>query len=180
MRHLYFLAGRPEKARTLIQTLRTGGVASDNIHVMARDEQVMEALGGRPGTLEDFSDIESARYRGELGGAITGLAVTIAIILLAEEPQFNILWLVLGTLLGATLGFIASSIVGSSEDHPIFHEYERRLRKGDVMLAVDVDGADIDEVLALIHSVDPAIVVKMRKLTHVVEVEENHKQPSTP
>lgn len=167
MKHLYFLAGPPEKAKELVHELREAGVESQYIHVMAKDAHVMEALGGRPGTLEEFSDLETARRRGELLGGAIGLVMTVAIILLAEEAELTIGWLLLGTILGATFGFIFSTIVGSSEDHPIFHEYEKRLEQGDVLLAVDVDEADTRTVLELIHGVDPGIEVKTRTLMHV-------------
>lgn len=179
MKHLYFLAGRPAKAKTLIQALNAGGVDSENIHVLVHDEHVMEDLGGTPGTLEDFSDIRAARFRGEFGGAVTGLALTVTMILLSEAAEFRVEWLVLGTLLGGVFGFIASSIVGSSEDHPIFHEYENRVDKGDVVLAVDVSATDCNEVLALIHSVDPKIEVKSSTLTSTVKMEEE-EQPIKP
>lgn len=175
MKHLYFLAGRPEKAKRLIQALHAGGVAYENIHVMAHDEHVMDGLGGTPGTLEDFSDIRAARFRGELGGAATGLVLTVAMILLSEGAEFRVEWLVLGTLLGAVFSFIASSIVGSSEDHPIFHEYEERVEKGDVLLAVDVGETDCNTVLELIHSVDPDIEVKTSTLTRVLKMEEEEE-----
>lgn len=162
MKRIYFLAPDMESARETVNDLHGKGLDDQHIHLVASDDV---ELGDLPGAdaLEN-SDFYPALKRGAAIGGTTGLIAGLAAVALPTG-------LVLGggavlalTAAGAGTGAWWSSMVGAGLHDTEATEHEEQIRKGAVLLMVDVPKEEVDSYRELVRSHHPEAEIEDRDI----------------
>lgn len=130
-------------AQQALQAARAGGVADDDLSLIARAEIELEDI---PEHRKDAAtDFKPAALKGALGGGAAGLLAGLAAIAI---PPLGLTLAGAGVtaLAGAAVGGWASALVGSSVPDPVRRTFEDEIQAGRILLVVDGDDATLDGI----------------------------------
>lgn len=138
MRRIYFLLPDIEAARDMVQRFRGDGFTDHRLHLVAWHNVEMDGLP--EASFAQYSDVVPALKRGTALGGGAGLLAGLAAV--AFPPA----GIVAGggavaaiTAAGAGVGGWAASLVGAGMDRQQIAECEAALRRGAVLMLVDVE-----------------------------------------
>ncbi|MCE8015001.1 DUF1269 domain-containing protein [Halomonas sp. MCCC 1A17488] len=159
MQRLYFLIPDRETTTDIVNELNAMGLTKDHLHVLGKDWQPLEKEGVPVATLIQTSDVVNAAKRGAIVGALIGLVLGfIAHYVLIDT---NIVWMALGmTLFGALFGVWASTMVGVSVKDIKVGKYDKAIKRGAMLLIIDVPDEQEDAYRKAIKRHHPEVVIE--------------------
>lgn len=159
MQRLYFLIPDRETTTDIVYELNAMGLTKDHLHVMGKDWQPLEKEGVPVATLVQTSDVVNASKRGAVVGAVLGLVLgVIAHYVLIDT---NIVWMALGmTLFGALFGVWASTMVGVSVQDIKVGKYNKAIKRGAMLLIIDVPDEREDAYRNAIKRHHPEVAIE--------------------
>lgn len=151
MRRLYFMAPDVESARQTVNDLLLARIDESHIHVIAKEGTPMEDLPAA--SFFQRSDLAHGVEQGLALGGATGLVAGLIAITLPGAG------LVLGggaimlatTLAGASIGAWSASLRALNIPNSHLTEFEEEIKRGGVLMLVDIPKHRVDEIRALIN-----------------------------
>lgn len=136
----YYVIRKLKPLQAAIEQLENAGVGHNRIHVLARDNGMLERAGINHTTFWEDTDIMPSGYR----GAWLGLAVgaVAGLLLVAADPfgmDFGLATFFAVTVLLTCFGAWAGGLVGISGPQHQLRRYMGRVRRGAYLVMVDVD-----------------------------------------
>ncbi len=132
-----------------------------HIHIIAKDESLLDKAHLPEATLMEKSDFIPAIERGVAVGGATGLLAGLVAV------TFPPAGLVLGggallgiTLAGAGFGAWVSGMIGVSVHNSRLQEFEQAVESGEMLMIIDVPKARVDEMTRLVTSLHPEAEVE--------------------
>jgi hypothetical protein len=156
MRRLYFLLPNVDSAKTIVDELLLARIEERHIHIAAADHHALiEANLPEAGLLQE-SDFVPAVERGLAVGGATGILAGIAAVAIPGLGLALGGGAILGIgLAGAGLGAWVSSMIGISAPSSRLKEFEAAIKKGELLMMVDVPKASVDKITELVKSHHP-------------------------
>jgi hypothetical protein len=156
VKRLYFLVPTVESAAQIVAELRQEGIEERHIHIVAKDHTPLEQAHLPEASVLEESDFIHAVEKGLGVGGVTGVLAGIAAVTFPPAGLVLGGGAILATgLLGAGIGALASSIIGTSVPNPDLQRFERALEEGQLLMLVDVPKAWADSISALVKSHHP-------------------------
>jgi hypothetical protein len=153
-RRLYYLLPSVQQAKSTLDDLLLARVEERHIHVLAKDGTKLGDLP--PATIEQRSDLIHAMEMGLFTGALTGLvAGGFAFLFPPDGLQIGVTGVALLFLLGAIFGVWASGLVGSDVPNTRLRRFEGAIKRGQVLMMVDVPKERVPEVEAIMKKRHP-------------------------
>lgn len=155
-RRIYFLAPDPESARSIVDELLLAKIEDRYIHVIARQDLTLEELP--EATVLERSDLKESVGHGIAAGGTTGLLA--GLVAVSFPPAGVVLgggMLAATTLAGASFGAWASSMIGVSTPNREIEEFEAAIKRGELLMMIDVPDDRVDEIETLIHNKLPDV-----------------------
>ncbi|MGR4068092.1 DUF1269 domain-containing protein [Billgrantia sp. C5P2] len=159
MQRLYFLIPDKETTTDIVNELNMMGLTKDNLHVMGKDWKPLEKEGVPIATLLQTSDVVNAAKRGAIVGAVLGFVLgLIAHYVLIDT---NIVWMALGmTVFGALFGVWTSTMVGVSVRDIKVSKFNKAIKRGAMLLIIDVPDEREEAFRTAIESHHPEVVIE--------------------
>jgi hypothetical protein len=156
MRRLYFLIPNVDSAKKIVDELLLARIEERHIHIAAADHHALtEANLPEAGILQE-SDFVPAVERGLAIGGATGILAGIASVAIPGVGLALGGGAILGIgLAGAGVGAWLSSMIGISAPSSRLKEFEDAIRKGELLMMLDVPKARVDEISELVKSHHP-------------------------
>ncbi len=129
-----FRTGGVEDANRMVQLARQGGVADDDLYILARSDVEVQRVSNRRKMAD--SDLVPSAMRGVLFGAAVGLVVGIGLMVVWGAPLYALL---ICTGVVAAMGGLAGSLAGASIRDPIRRHFRSEIESGGVLLVVDAE-----------------------------------------
>jgi hypothetical protein len=142
-------------ARTVVDELLLKRIASEHIHVIAREGT---DLGDLPEAgLFQKSDFIPAIGRGLAVGGITGILMGAA---MASFPvaEFNLGYAAIlsAALAGAAIGAWVSSMIGVDVPNRQIHQFEQAINAGKILMMIDIPTTRVTEIETIVYGHHPA------------------------
>ncbi|QTP55220.1 DUF1269 domain-containing protein [Billgrantia sulfidoxydans] len=174
MQRLYFLIPDRETTTDIVNELNVMGLTKDHLHVLGKDWQPLEKEGVPVATLIQTSDVVNAAKRGAIVGALLGLVLgVIAHFVLLDT---NIVWMAIGVaIFGALFGVWASTMVGVSVRDIKVSKFNKAIKRGAMLLIIDVPDEREEAFRTAIESHHPEVVIeKVSPQERKQHVDEGH------
>jgi len=149
MKRIYFLVPDQESCRHIVAELEASGIPKHHLHVIASMDQALEDLP-EAGAWEKTE----LKHGLEIGLGLGGAAGLLSGLLAVTFPPGG---LVLGggailatTAVGAGYGSLVSAMMKGHEKSHEVHDFEPALRRGELLLMVDVPRHDLDQLKGLV------------------------------
>lgn len=159
MRRLYFLVPDVKHTRIIVDELLLARLSIDHLHVIAKEGTEISDLP--EASLAQRSDVIPALQKGMATGGLAGLTAGILAMV------FPIAGLPLGggavlalSLAGVCFGAVMSTMIGVSVPSTRVKRFEKAIKKGKLLLMIDVPKDREDEIEELVHSHHPEALVK--------------------
>lgn len=140
MYRAYYVIRKLKPLKQAVDLLEQSGVGRNRIHVLARDNGMLERAGINATTFWEDTDIMPAGYRGAWIGFVAGLVG--GLLLIGADPfgvDLGLATLVLVTLLVTCFGAWAGGLAGITGVQHHLRPYIGRVRRGAFLVMVDVD-----------------------------------------
>ena len=150
----YYVIRKLKPLKSAIEELERAGVGHNRIHVLARDNGMLERAGINHTTLWEDTDIMPTGYRGAWAGLAVGV---IAGLLLTSADPFG-MDLGVGTFFATAalvtcFGAWAGGLAGIVEPQHHIRPYLGKVRRGAFLVMVDVDREeDVETVKRILRS----------------------------
>jgi uncharacterized membrane protein YeaQ/YmgE (transglycosylase-associated protein family) len=146
---IYFVLPDTSTAEAVEKELLLAHVDDHHMHFLAQDESVLQSLP--KANLLQKSDLVHGLEQGLVVGGATGM---LAGVICYQMPAFDA-WFGIGIILvlglaGALFGSWASGMIGISAPNTRLRRFDKLLRKGRILLMVDIPKERIDEITNLI------------------------------
>lgn len=153
-RRMYFLLPDVKRAKSVFKELLLARVDERHIHVVAKEGT---PIGDLPeATVLQKSDAVHGAGLGLLVGGITGALAGALVMLFPPAGLAMGLGVVLAmALLGAVMGVWVSGMIGASTPSTHLEAFDDEVRRGKVLLIVDVPRDRVDEVSRMIRKHHP-------------------------
>jgi len=177
MQRFYFLIPALDTAKKLVIELQNMGIDEKNIYVLGKQDTITEAHFHPAGVMQ-ISDVQPALKKGALMGGILGfLAGVVAIIFPLAGFELGGGLIIGMTVFGIVFGAWASSMIGISVKTPIVAKFEQAVKEGQFLMLVDFKHQREGELLELIKSHHPEIIInRVNLLNSPTEVWDQHHQ----
>lgn len=174
MQRLYCLIPDKETTSTIVDELNTMGLTKDELHVLGKDWRPLEKEGVPTATLIQTSDVVNASKRGAIAGAVLGLILGLIAHFIILDT--NIVWITLGMMVfGTVFGVWASTMVGVSVRDIKVSKYDKAIRRGDMLLIIDVPDEQEETFKTVIKRHHPEVVIdKIRAKERKENIGEGH------
>ena len=157
MKRICFLSPDEPHARSAIEALRKEGVADQQLYVVAGDGVNLDDL---PDAGPESDDFLPAYTRGLALGGVGGLLAGLVVMVF---PPAGIVVgggaLTLGTLAGASIGGLASGLVGTGFSSSRLEQYKDAIANGALLILADVEEEAVDRCTAAVVALGPEIEV---------------------
>jgi len=155
MKRLCFLMPDAASAHGVVDDLRRRGIADANIYVVAR-------AGTELGDLPDAGDITESDFypqleRGLAAGAVVGLIGGL-IAMRVAGAVFGGAAIALFGLIGAGVNGVLAAVAGAAFPNSRLAQFEQAIEAGQVLVMVDVIGADAAQVEEALKRLHPEIL----------------------
>ncbi len=156
MRRLYFLIPTIDSAKKIVDELLLARIEERHIHIAAADHHALiEAHLPEAGLLQE-SDFVPSVERGLAVGGATGIMAGIAAVAIPGLGLALGGGAILGIgLAGAGLGAWMSSMIGISAPSSRLTEFEAAIKKGELLMMVDVPKSRVEDITDLVKSHHP-------------------------
>ena len=156
MRRLYFLIPTIDSAKLIVDELLVARIDERHIHIAAADHHgLIEAHLPEAGLLQE-SDFVPSVERGLAVGGATGIMAGIAAVAIPGLGLALGGGAILGIgLAGAGLGAWMSSMIGISAPSSRLTEFEAAIKKGELLMMVDVPKSRVEDITDLVKSHHP-------------------------
>ncbi|MGB5541638.1 MAG: DUF1269 domain-containing protein [Gammaproteobacteria bacterium] len=156
MRRLYFLIPTIDSAKKIVDELLLARIEERHIHIAAADHHALtEAHLPEAGLLQE-SDFVPSVERGLAVGGATGILAGIAAVAIPGLGLALGGGAILGIgLAGAGLGAWMSSMIGISAPSSRLTEFEAAIKKGELLMMVDVPKSRVEDITDLVKSHHP-------------------------
>ncbi|HUT42122.1 MAG TPA: DUF1269 domain-containing protein [Gammaproteobacteria bacterium] len=156
MRRLYFLIPTIDSAKKIVDELLLARIEERHIHIAAADHHALiEAHLPEAGLLQE-SDFVPSVERGLAVGGATGIMAGIAAVAIPGLGLALGGGAILGIgLAGAGLGAWVSSMIGISAPSSRLTEFEAAIKKGELLMMVDVPKSRVEDITDLVKSHHP-------------------------
>ena len=156
MRRLYFLIPTIDSAKLIVDELLLARIEERHIHIAAADHHALtEAHLPEAGLLQE-SDFVPSVERGLAVGGATGILAGIAAVAIPGLGLALGGGAILGIgLAGAGLGAWMSSMIGISAPSSRLTEFEAAIKKGELLMMVDVPKSRVEDITDLVKSHHP-------------------------
>ncbi|MGB5474910.1 MAG: DUF1269 domain-containing protein [Gammaproteobacteria bacterium] len=156
MRRLYFLIPTIDSAKLIVDELLLARIDERHIHIAAADHHALiEAHLPEAGLLQE-SDFVPSVERGLAVGGATGIMAGIAAVAIPGLGLALGGGAILGIgLAGAGLGAWMSSMIGISAPSSRLKEFEAAIKKGELLMMVDVPKSRVEDITDLVKSHHP-------------------------
>jgi hypothetical protein len=162
MRRLYFLSPNVESCRALVTDLVNAGVAHHHIHVIAEEGTPLGDLP-RASTFDKTELGHALEWGLGLGGTAGMLSGLLAITFPPAGLVIGGGALIAATAVGAGFGAIVSSLVAKDMPNHELERFEAAVDQGELLVLVDVHGAQVDEMFDLIRLTHPEAEIGVGK-----------------
>lgn len=151
MKRLYFLVPDVKHTRIIVNELLLARISIEHIHVMAREGTEMSDLP--KATLAQRSDVIPAFQKGIIMGGLAAFVVGGLIVSFSPAGPFLGWGPVFGlSLAGVILGAVAATLIGVKSPSTRIKRFEKAIRRGKLLLMVDVPKERRREIEELIRS----------------------------
>ncbi len=152
MHRLYFLIPDHEIASRVVDELLLARIPEKQIHVIAKDEHLLQKHDIPEADLAHKSDLLPALERGAaVGGSIGLLGGLLAV---SFPPAGLVLGggaVLVGPLAGAGFGALVAPMIGISEPNAKVAEFEDAIKEGKLLMMVDVEDDAAESISECIH-----------------------------
>ena len=143
MRRIHFLTPDIKTTHEIVDELRSKDIEDKHIHILAKRDTPLEDMP--EASVFEKTDFIPALELGVVLGASTGLlaglvALRFAGFAIAGGPVLGIVFF------GATIGTIASGLVGLQTGNSKVKQYEKAIERGGLLVMVDISKQRIDEI----------------------------------
>ena len=154
MYRAYYVIRKLNPLKAAIAELEHAGVGHNRIHVLAKDNGLLERAGINATSFWEDTDIMPGGYRGAwIGFLVGGLA---ALLLVAADPfgvDLGVATFIAVTALVTCFGAWAGGLAGISETQHHLRPYIGKVRRGAFLVMVDVDREeDIETVKKILKA----------------------------
>ncbi|HBQ96782.1 MAG: DUF1269 domain-containing protein [Firmicutes bacterium] len=132
-------------AEKTVQILKKRGVPEKDISMVARHDGTTQ--GGHPGT--GMHDLSSGIGWGSTVGGVSGLLAGVGALAIPGIGPIIAAGPLAATLTGAVAGGVAGGLMDYGIPKNESHEYEERLKEGDVLMMVRADEPEVDKAKTL-------------------------------
>ena len=154
MQHIYVLLPDVALTKRVVDDLLLAHIDWQNIHILANPDVSLEDLP--QAEIAQKSDVMAAMTRGTAVGGLSGmLAGLIAIALPPVGLTLAGGAILATTLTGAGIGAWAGGLIGVSVPNSSLEQFEDAIKRGELLLMVDVADEREDEIKSLIKSQYP-------------------------
>lgn len=162
MQRLYFLTPDAQVTRTIADELGELGLERDQVHVTAHNHKQWEAMDVKTATLVQTTDTVNAAKRGALIGTPLGLIIGLIAVAILSLPGMLSNVAVIGgmAVFGAVFGVWSSTLIGVSVPDAKVKKFQDDIRRGAVLMMVDVPDGQEDEIITLIHRHHPQVEIE--------------------
>jgi len=147
MHRLYFLIPDHTIAKRVVDELLLARIPEKQIHVIAKDEHLLQQHDIPEADLVHRSDLLPAIERGAaVGGSIGLLGGLLAV---SFPPAGLVLGggaVLIGPLAGASFGAVVAPMIGVSEPNPKVAAFEDAIEEGKLLMMVDVEDEDVESI----------------------------------
>lgn len=161
MHRLYFLIPDHTIAKRVVDELLLARVPEKQIHVIAKDENILQQHDIPEADLLHKSDLLPAIERGAaLGGSIGLLGGLLAV---SFPPAGLVLGggaILIGPLAGASFGAVVAPMIGVSEPNAKVAEFEDAIEQGKLLMMVDVEDDAAESISECIRQQYPAVSIE--------------------
>ena len=173
MQRLYFLTPNAISTIAIADDLSQCGVKRDKVHIVCKDQILLDRLDLNKATVKQTSDVMHAAKRGIVTGALLGAVAGVAFILFTPVSQpFSMALTIAGLMLfGGLFGTWASTLIGVAIPDVKVKKYEDDIRHGSMLMLVDIPEEKEPDIVPLIKRHHPE--AKIEKVT--VEEQEQAK-----
>ncbi len=152
-RRLYFLAPNVEAAHKIVDDLLVHRVPEKCIHVIAREGTPLDDLP--EADFRQKSNVVMASLRGLAIGLILGLIVGFIAWALVPGWFSSPALVAIIALAGALVGTWSASMIGVSASNRDLEAFESAIRRGELLMLVDVPRQRMAEIKNLVHKHHP-------------------------
>ncbi|HTR11277.1 MAG TPA: DUF1269 domain-containing protein [Paraburkholderia sp.] len=159
MRRLYFILPDVATAETIVDELLLRHIEWRHIHVVANDNIPLGALP--EAKIAQSSDLLPALERASAAGAITGALAGLAAV--AFPPAGLTIAggaVVALTLAGAGFGAWLGALIGVSVPNSRLDRFRTAIRKGDLLMMIDLPHERVDEIEQLVQLHHPGVDIE--------------------
>ncbi|GHA92859.1 hypothetical protein [Modicisalibacter luteus] len=162
MQRLYFLTPDTQTAANITEELSDLGLDQGHIHVASRNSQAWQDTGVKKATFVQTTDTVDAAKRGVMIGAPLGLFIgLVAALVLAIPGPMGMTAMIVGLgVFGGLFGLWASTLIGVSVPDAKVKKYRGDIRRGAILMMVDVHESQEDEIVSLIHRHHPQVDIE--------------------
>jgi len=167
MKRLIFLAPSMEQAKTVVAGLHQLSVDDEQIHVLAKDHDLLQKEHLHEATELETTELEQDMDWGMVAGGTMGLLAGLAV---TGMGPFGLILgggsALAGSLLGVGLGGWLGAMIGESTPTAAVEKYEHAIDSGQLLMMVDVDAEQMPPAWKLIRETCPQALVEANHLTH--------------
>lgn len=150
-RRLYFLLPDINSTKKAVDELLIARISDKHIHVIADDESQLTNLP--KATLLQKSDLIRGMELGLVFGGLTGIIAGIIFSIIPETALLAIEGMVLvSTIAGALIGTWAAGMIAINARNSRLASFENEIKKGSILLIVDIPKARVDETRNMLES----------------------------
>lgn len=154
-RRLYFLAPNLKVTRAILDELQLARITEKHISVIAREGTKLEDVP--EATLLQRSDLKPAAEHGIGYGGVVGLLA--GLVAVAIPPAGLVLGggMLAGVLGGAGFGACVGGMIGVNAPNRELEEFEEAVKRGEILMLIDVPRMRVEEIEELVRSKHPAV-----------------------
>ncbi|MCG7599165.1 DUF1269 domain-containing protein [Halomonas sp. McH1-25] len=162
MQRLYFLTPDTQTAANITEELGGLGLDRSHIHVASGNSQAWQETGVKKATFVQTTDTVDAAKRGTMIGAPLGLLLgLVTALILAIPSPAGMAGVIVGMgIFGGLFGLWASTLIGVSVPDAKVKKFHGDIRRGAVLMMVDIPESQEDEVVSLIHRHHPQVDIE--------------------
>lgn len=157
MKRICFLSPDETHARAAIAALRDAGIPDRHLYVVAGEGVALDGLPDAGPVGDDFLPAYTRGLAlGGVGGLLAGLVVMVF-------PPAGIVVgggaLTLATLAGASIGGLATGLVGTGFSSTRIEQFKEAIAAGALLILADVEHEEVDRCTAAVAAIGPEIEV---------------------
>ncbi|QJQ94223.1 MULTISPECIES: DUF1269 domain-containing protein [Halomonadaceae] len=158
MQRLYFLTPDKNVTREIAHELSDMGLSKEEMHIVGKDWKPLEREGLPNATLRQTSDVAKASKRGVVLGAAMGVVLGIIIHFIMADTNIFLLAIGMG-IFGGAFGLWSSAMIGVSVRDVKVSQFEKSMRRGNMLMMVDVEDEREEELKRVIRRHHPEVVI---------------------
>ena len=167
MKRLYFLTPTLKCTKKIMHELIDMQIDQQHIHVVGRDHHALQDANLLEAGVFQSSDLLPSLERGAALGGVVGMLVGVVAIVFSPAGLAVGGGAVLGLgLLGAVVGAWSSSMIGVSVPDAGIARYEKAIKKGKLLMMVDVPKTQEEEIAQVIQRHHPEAEIRGVDLAH--------------